>query len=113
MPEVASTLSEFWKGKRPLFQAVWYLGPWGGAAVMSLIAFPLFYLGDRFPNWSSITANVAYISLAVFFVYYLVSVWRCAPNSKTYTWQTLSRVYVVCQAVFLAVMIVMVVVGFS
>lgn len=85
MPEQV-VLKQYWQGRGRLWVVYWLYGVLGSAILTALLALPVALAGV-----SAVYYLVALAVVAVYTVWIVVSVWRCAFNVDRELWAYLAR----------------------
>ena len=79
-------VSRFWRGRGRLWVVYWLYGVLGSAILTALLAAPVAFAG-----MSAIYYLIMLAVVAVYTVWIVVSVWRCAFNVDREMWAYLAR----------------------
>ena len=83
----------YWHGEKPLWKIFWIYGLIGG-----LLNYSLLKMSDLVGTTNVYGQALSIISVIIcvtYFIWHLVSVWRCAPNVKFKLFKTLVRLFIV------------------
>ncbi|MBL4797894.1 MAG: hypothetical protein JKY50_10810 [Oleispira sp.] len=92
-------MKELLKGKESLVTAFWFLG-----FAYLLLAAGLFALVML--SQSMIMLGVLIISMIAFFIFYEISIWKCANNCSWVGWSNLARFLVISRAIIVPIIFI-------
>jgi hypothetical protein len=90
------SLKAHWQGEASLVSAYWFVGVLGG-----FLFSVLFYMFLETP-----IIDLVFIAWVPYFIFALVSIWRCAWNAKRKVWGYIARLIVIVNALYLVVSII-------
>ncbi|HKJ95717.1 MAG TPA: hypothetical protein VKA32_08825 [Gammaproteobacteria bacterium] len=76
----------YWHGDGPLWHVYWLYGVLGSVVLLALLAWI-----SRYTGVTPMAYTLGAVALAVYTVWILVSVWRCAFNVRNRTWAHVAR----------------------
>lgn len=88
-----SAVRQYWHGDGPLWSVFWFWGVVGSWLLAGLFALAAAYFGVTW--WLFIVTAVV---MTGYTVWILVSVWRCADNTREERWSLIARVLTVAWA---------------
>jgi hypothetical protein len=101
-PGARSSIARFWRGQARLWQAFWLLLVLGYVAMVTLFLVAVALFSSANPTILIIVLVAASTVNIAFFVFALVSVWRCAPNTNTPALTSVARILVLALVALLA-----------
>ena len=98
-------LEDLWSGRAPLWQAYWLGGVLGGRA-LTWTGRHLLVVNINSPKYDKLWVMVI-VAHILWWIFAMVSIWRCSKNSYIQLWITLARWQVKFSVAAMALLILM------